>query len=376
MRVAIIGTVASSILGFRRDFIKLLLNRNIIVYAFALDYNDSTREEAKKLGVIPIDFSFERSGANPFSDIFNTFRLAKKIKKIAPDLVFSYFAKPVIFGTIAAALAGVKRRVGMLEGLGYVFTNEQGAPSVKLRLFRSIQIFLYRISLPLLHKIIFLNPDDPIDLIDKNKIKVREVNILGGIGLNLRDYPFSKPPVTPIRFLFIGRLLKEKGVNDFIEAAQIVHSSHPEAQFVILGDLADSNPGALSLDELEKHMNDGLIIYPGHVKNVVEWINQASVFVLPSYYREGVPRSTQEAMAVGRAIITTDMPGCRETVIDGANGFLIPPWAPEALADKMLHFIHNPEDITRMGCASHAIATEKFDAAIVNERLFTMLDLQ
>lgn len=374
MKLVIIGTTANSILGFRCDFIKKLVSDGHKVYAFAIDYTEDRRQKVIELGAIPILYDLNRAGMNPISDIKNTIILSKKLKQINPNLVFSYFAKPVIFGTIAAKMAGVKSIYGMLEGLGYIFTEQPEGCSYEIKLLRSVQVLLYRLALPFLKKLIFLNHDDQKDLLEKHKIKIKGYEVLGGIGLNLDDYPYSTPANSGFSFLFIGRLLKEKGVNEFINAARIVKNRFPEVEFTVLGGLDEQNPGGLKNLELDELINSGLIIYPGHVNNVSEYISASSVFVLPSY-REGFPRSTQEAMAIGRAVITTDVPGCRETVIDGVNGFIVPPWRWDILAEKMIYFIENPEQIKFMGMASHQIAKEKFDAAKVNKKLCRILDL-
>lgn len=377
MKIALIGTSASCVYGFRADLIKALVSEGHEVYALALDYNEDSREKVQALGAITVDYEFSRAGVNPFSDLLNTFRLAKILKAIRPDLTFSYFSKPVIFGTFAAVLAGVKRRVGMLEGLGYVFTDMPTGVSFKLRVLRQIQVFLYRLSFPFLEKIIFLNPDDPVDLIERYNIKVKKVDVLGAIGLNLQDYPYSPCPAkSPISFLFIGRLLAEKGVNEYVAAARLVKKRYPETRFVMLGGLDSENPGGLSAATLKQLVEDGLVIHPGHVSNVVDWITKADVFVLPSYYREGVPRSTQEAMAVGRTVITTDVPGCRETVIDGVNGFLVPPWSAQILSEKMIFLIEHPEYLEKMGLESYRFAREKFDAQKINQRLMNLLEIR
>ena len=376
MKIALVGTTAACVYGFRADLIKALVAAGHEVYALALDYDEKSREKVQKLGALTVDYSFSRTGLNPFSDIANTLKLAKILKQIKPELVFSYFSKPVIFGTFAAVLAGVKRRVGMLEGLGYVFTDTPSGTGYKLRVLRQVQALLYRLSFPFLERIIFLNPDDPVDLIDKYRITVKRVDVLGAIGLNLQDYPYS-PTVAkaPISFLFIGRLLAEKGVNEYVAAARLVKERYPQTRFVMLGGLDEENPGGLSAATLKQLVEDGLVVHPGHVSNVVDWIIESDVFVLPSYYREGVPRSTQEAMAVGRAVITTDGPGCRETVVDGVNGFLVPRWSAQKLAEKMLFIIEHPERLEKMGQESYRMAQETFDAQEVNQRLLNLLNI-
>lgn len=376
MKIIIIGTVASSFLGFRADLIKALLEKQYKVYTFISEYSQGELNKIKALGAIPVTYTLNRGGLNPLVDITATYALSKKIKSIAPDLVFSYFSKPVIFGTLAAKIAGVPKVIGMLEGLGYAFTDQPEGLTRKTQVIKNMQILLYKVVLPQLVTLIFLNPDDPKDLLERYSIKVKQIEVLGGIGLNLNDYPYQ--PIDdvkrPMKFLFIGRLLKEKGVHDFIAAARQVKQRYPDAQFTVLGEVDPANLGALQQSELDKLTSSNIINYPGQVKNVQAWIAESHVFVLPSY-REGVPRSTQEAMAIGRAVITTDVPGCRETVVNGVNGFLVEKWSPQALAEKMIYFIEHPEQIKIMGDESYQIAQEKFDADKVNTRLLDILGI-
>lgn len=375
-KIIIIGTVASSLYGFRADLIKALLQKQYAVYAFTSEYKEDELEKIAAIGAIPVTYELSRGGLNPLADIKATYKLSKQIKKINPDLVFSYFAKPVIFGTLAAKLAQVPKIIGMLEGLGYMFTDQPNGLSKKTKTIKKIQVLLYKIALPQLDTVIFLNPDDSKDLLERYSISVKKSEILGGIGLDLREYRYCPKVITDsiITFLFIGRLLKEKGIHDFVAAAKLVKKQYPQTQFTVLGEIDTSNLGALTLSELEILIATKVINYPGQVDNVKGWIANSDVFVLPSY-REGVPRSTQEAMAIGRAIITTDVPGCRETVIDGVNGFLIEKWNPTLLAEKMIYLIEHPGKIEEMGYESYKLAQEKFDVEKVNKRLLQLLGL-
>lgn len=375
MKIVLIGTTAACFYGFRSELIKSLNSKNLTVYAFTTDTDKLELDRIGNLGAIPIHYQLNRGGLNPLADMVATYRLAHQIKQIQPDLVFSYFSKPVIFGTLAAKIAKVPKIIGMLEGLGYTFTDQPDGLSTKTKLIKAIQIFLYKIALPKLDQFILLNKDDEVDLLVNNNILVKETHILGGIGLDLGQYKYSSASSSlPIKFLFIGRLLKEKGIHDFIAAAQIVKGKFPQANFTVLGGVDEANLGALTQDELTQYIDKKIIDYPGHVENIAEWIKQSHVFVLPSY-REGVPRSTQEAMAIGRPVITTDVPGCRDTVIDGVNGFIVPKWNSQALAEKMIYFIENPKQVRLMGDHSHKIAIEKFDAEKVNQRLLEILGI-
>jgi len=361
MNIVFISQIASpGLLVFRKDLIKYLISHGHNVYAFATDYTASTKQAVSDLGAIPIEYNMARSSLNPFRDFATTIELYRLFKSIKPDVVFSFFIKPSIYGTLAAGLARVPRRIAMLEGLGFIHTPTKNGFPLKKRALQWIHGALSSIAYAFADEVLFLNHDDPVDLEKKAIIGKDKMKVLGPIGLDLTYYPyqpasFDKPP----SFIFIARLLEEKGIYEYLAAARIVRKQYPHIKFVILGGL-DDNPTSLSRGELDDLIKEELIIYPGHVSNVCEWLTASSVFVLPSY-REGVPRSTQEAMAIGRAVITTNVPGCRETVQDGVNGFLVPPFDVNILAEKMIFFIKYPEKIRRMGDESYGIAQERFN---------------
>lgn len=372
MRVAVVGTLAETILGFRADLIRTMVAQGHQVFAFACDYSAQSRLAVQQLGAIPVDYSIGRFSLNPFSELKSTWQLYRLFRRHQIDMSFCYFAKPVIYGTLAAWLARVPVRVAKIEGLGRAFTVPAGGMSAKAKLVKKVQVWLYRLSLPKTHCVFVLNPDDKTDLIDQHHIKVPQVVLLNGIGVNLQCYPHVMPCIAPVRFIFIGRLLNEKGIRYFIAAARQVKAQHPNAEFIVLGE-TDSGKDALSRDELQQLVTEGTVIHPGKVADIKPYLANSSVFVLPSYYREGVPRSTQEAMATGRAIITTDMPGCRSTVEHGVNGFLVPPHNTDALVQAMLQFINRPELIFQMGQQSCQLAQQRFDVNKINHQIITAL---
>lgn len=317
-----------------------------------------------------MDFTLSRTGFNPIADIINTIRLGILLRKLRPDITLSYFIKPVIFGTLAAWFAGAPRRVAMIEGLGFVFTPSGSKLSMGRKVLKSLVEILYRFALERAHKVIFLNSDDIREFISAGLVRKSKVIKLGGIGVDLGDWPLTEPITRPVTFLLAARLLREKGILEFVDAARIVKARFPGVHFLLLGGL-DTNPGGFRQSEIEVWVSEGLIEWPGHVA-VKPWLAQASVYVLPSY-REGVPRSTQEAMAMGRAVITTDAPGCRETVNDGVNGFLVPVRDATALAVAMLRFVDDPSLIVAMGLESRRLAVNRFDVKKINTRLLKIL---
>jgi glycosyltransferase involved in cell wall biosynthesis len=362
-RLGLISSLASSLAHFRGPLIAEMARRGIKVYALAPDYDAKTRAAVEALGAIPVDYSMSRAGMNPVRDLADLVRLSLQLRRLELDCVFCYFIKPVIYGTLAATFAGVRRRFATIEGAGYVFTDS-ARPTFKRKLLRAFVVRLYRAALSQTERVFMLNRDDRQLFVDERMVAPHKVQSLSGIGLELDHYTAASPVTEPVRFLLIGRLLREKGVYDFIEAARIVKRTHPQARFCLLGS-GDANPGAIPEREAEGWVAEGLIEWPGQVPDVREWIARSSVFVLPSY-REGLPRSTQEAMAMGRPVITTDVPGCRETVEHGVNGLMVPVRDPASLAAAMVTFIEQPALIARMGEQGRRMAEERFDVRKIN----------
>jgi glycosyltransferase involved in cell wall biosynthesis len=371
-RIGIVANTAFSLANFRGPLIATMARQGMTVYAFAPDYDERGRATLRALGAIPVDFSMARAGMNPLRDLLDLFRLARQLRRLAPDASFCYFIKPVIYGTLAARLAGIPHRTAMIEGAGYVFTEGDGF-GLRRRLLRTFVSRLYRLALGQAQRVFMLNPDDRQMFIEQGMVEPAKVRLLNGIGVELDQYPVAKPGPGPVCFILIARLLKEKGVYDYVEAARLVRRQHPQARFILLGSV-DANPGSISEDEVRGWVAAGLVEWPGHVSDVKPWIANAGVFVLPSY-REGLPRSTQEAMAMGKPVITTDVPGCRETVEDGVNGFKVPVRDPLALSEAMQSFIERPELLVPMGQASRRMAEQNFDVHKINAEILVAMGL-
>lgn len=369
--VAIIGNQGFSLLNFRGSAIEDLVARGHRIVALAPEMNAETAWALAELGAEPREISLSRTGINPLRDLASICSLWRLLTQLRPDITLAYAAKPVIYGTLAAWLARVPRRFAMVEGLGYVFI-ERPQDKVGKRLLRSVVITLYRLTLRKAERVFFLNDDDIADFLNMRLVREGQVVKLGGIGVDLDQWHPLPPVTSPMTFTFVGRLLRDKGVLDFIAAAREVKRVSPQARFLLVGGL-DANPESVTERDAKAWVDEGLIEWPGHVP-VRPWLAQTSVFVLPSY-REGVPRSTQEAMAMGRPVITTDAPGCRETVIGGRNGFLVPPRDTDALATAMRRFIDAPELVGRMGAESRKLVEERFDVRKVNAAMIGAMGL-
>ena len=327
--------------------------------------------QLEKMGVRFVPVFLKQHGMNPAMDFVTLLNMVWVIRKIAPDIVFSAVIKTVIYGSLAARLAGVSNVYAMISGSGYAFMRT----TFKARVINILVRSLYHMSLPKNRIVYFQNPDDFSLFVDLKLVKKKQAVLINGSGVDLSHHRPAPPVKNGPVFLLICRLIKDKGVVQYAEAARIIKRRHPEAVFNLVGPLDGNNPSAVPKAQIDQWHQEGVINYCGETDDVRPFIADASVFVLPSYYREGTPHSTLEAMAMERPIITTDAPGCRETVIEGKNGFLIPVKDVDALVEAMERFIVNPELIEEMGRASRKYAAEKFDVKKVNSLIFRKMGL-
>lgn len=376
MKFLLIAGFAKSLTGFRKPLILALLEQGLTVHVAApeLSSNASVTSELNALGVITHDISMQRTGMNPIADVKAMFALRRLMKEIKPNYFMGYTIKPVIYGNLAAWLAGVPHRFALITGLGYAFVDDD--QSFKRKAVNQIVVRLYAAALKRCQTIFFQNHDDEalfrrLGIFGKNSTSI----VVNGSGVPVSEYAFEPAPQSeaPVFFL-MARLIAAKGVRVYAEAAKQIKQTHPKARFIIAGSL-DTNPDAISEQELNSWIENDIIDYRGRLSDVKPVLKECSVYVLPSYYREGVPRSILEALSVGRAVITTDSVGCRETVIDGVNGFLVPVKDAAALANAMLKFIEQPELIVTMGKRSREIAEQKYDVEIVNRQMLEGMGL-
>jgi glycosyltransferase involved in cell wall biosynthesis len=370
-RVAFITSGARTVPNFRGTLIEELVARGAEVLALAPDWEDDTRAATRALGAEPVDISMARAGLNPVRDASDTMKMAALLRRQAPDAILTYFAKPNTYGMLAGWMAGVKRRVAMVEGLGFAFESSELA-GTKAKLVSSGAKLLYRAAFSRADLVLFLNGEDEAVFRGDRLVAPDKIVNFGGIGVDLEAFAPTTPVLNPPTFLLMARLLRGKGILEYAEAAAHVKARYPQARFVLLGDV-DANPDSLTREEVQPWVDRDVIEWPGHVSDVRAQLAAASVFVLPAWCREGLPRSTQEAAAMAKPVITTDVVGCRDTVVDGINGFMIPGRNVAALAAAMTRFVQDPALIVSMGLASRRLAEERWDGRVKSSQLADML---
>ena len=370
--ILILSSASFSLSNFRGDFVKQLLKEGFKVYCGAPDFSDKTLRLVDEIGGIPVKYNLQRTGLNPFSDLKTIGELRNILKIHEIDILFPYTIKPVVYGSFAARKLKLPV-ISLITGLGFTFSRV----SVKAKALQWVTELLYRRALKSNRAVVFQNSDD-LQLFIERKIvtKKQSLHVVDGSGINLEKFSF-KPRKhdenSEVNFVLVGRLMKEKGVELFMEAAKILRSKYPNSRFHIIGEPPKNNSSAVSETELKELHRQEVIVYHGKSENVAKVISELDVFVLPSYYREGVPRSILEALSSGMPIITTDQPGCRETVSENKNGFLIPPQQQQPLTDALTYFLESPETIAQMGLESRKLAENKFDVNIINRDLMKII---
>ena len=370
MRIVILASYAPSLVNFRLDLIRDLIAAGHEVIAAAPGDDTDVDETLRGIGARYEPIVMDRAGVNPLSDVRSLSSLVGLFRRIKPDLVFAYTIKPVIYGLLAARLAGVQRRFGMITGLSYAL---MGGDGMKRRLLKALTVGLYRRALVGADAVIFQNASDLAVFTGHEMTQPgQKTVVVDGSGVNLETFSAAPLPEGPPTFLLMARLLADKGIREFADAARRLKKDHPEWRFQILGPL-DVTPTAINKSEVEAWQEQGVIDYLGATKDVRPYLRACSAFVLPSYYPEGLPRSILEAMAIGRAIITTDRPGCRETVIAGENGYLVPAGEVEPLADAMAQLAEEPGRLRAYGEASRSLAERRFDVRLINKTILRIL---
>ena len=365
MRIVIGASLAASLINFRGELIRELLDSGAEVHVTAPDF-DSDLDSKRTLtgwGVTAHQVAMSRTGMNPWADILSLVTYRRLFRSLRPDAYLGYTAKPVIYGVLGAWAGGVPQRVAMITGLGYGFQGDSRRAFV-----RAVVASLYRVTLRRTTKVIFQNPDDLLAFKSLGLLpQDAETLVVNGSGVDLARFEPRPLPEGPLVFLMIARVLGDKGVREYVQAARLIRREHPQLRFTLVGP-QDPGPDAIPAAELAQWVSEGAVDYVGEQRDVRPFLAACSVYVLPSY-REGTPRSVLEAMATGRPVITTDAPGCRQTVKNGANGFLVEPKSAEAVAEAMRRFVVDPRLIPLMAEASLGKGRAEFDVRAVNRQI-------
>lgn len=345
---------------FRMPIMQELVKQGHTVYAICP--NGEVSGEFAKHNIIHVHYDIERSSLNPLKEIRSIRNIYDVIVPLKLDVLHTFTAKPNIYGTIAGRLAKVPRIINLVEGLGSFYLEND----LKSRIVRYLIEALYRQTFKLSNTVMFVNQDDPAYLIDKGVIQPQKVFIIKGVGIDTAEWKPLPKEDEWVRVTMIGRALKHKGTLEFIEAASKLSDTYPDVSFQFVGAPDEGNSSSISEEFMRAQT---AIHYLGHQNNICHILSQSDIFVLPSY-REGLPRTSMEALSMELPIITTDVVGCRETVENGVNGFIIPPKDSLALAEAIEHLLKDENLRQKMGKESRLKAIREFDIAkIVNKHL-------
>lgn len=356
-KIALIANTAWNLWNFRRSLIEALSAQgHELICVAPEDGYENRLQEIRGVRFIPLRHLSRKSLS--ITGNFHTFtELRQILRREQPHLAVFYTIKPNIYGAVAARQSGVPA-IATIEGLGYA---AMASPVLRQFIF-----FLYRFALKDAARVVFLNSDDRQIFLDRRVVKPDKTLIIRGTGIDTAYFsPDNKSDATGPVFIFIGRLLSDKGVREFVRAAQQVKRIAPQTQFRLLGSTDAGNPASIGEEELKQWIDEKAIEYMGQTDDVRPFISGADIIVLPSY-REGMPRVLLEGMAMGKAVITTQSAGCRETVEEGKNGFIVPSENADALAGAMLRYLAlSPEQQRAMGSHSRHKAEQEFGNAVI-----------
>jgi glycosyltransferase involved in cell wall biosynthesis len=363
-KILLVSRCAWTLYNFRRgQMCALQADGATVIGAGAGGDGFESRIEA--LGIPFVSLPVDKRALNPLADLKLLWRLYRWYRQERPDIVHHFTIKPVIYGSIAARLAGVPRTVNTVTGLGFVFS--EGAKPWLRRLVEA----QYRVALARVHYTFFQNHEDRDLFLKQGLVAPDKTGLLPGSGVDTQHFlpPTAGVQAETVTFLMVARLLKDKGVYEFVEAARLVRAQAPNTRFQLLGGRDERNPRVVPKEHLDQWQQEGVVEWLGETSDVRGAMGSADAVVLPSFYREGTPRSLLEAAAMGRAIITTDSVGCREAVEDGVTGLLIPIKDSNALAAAMLRLASDPQVRNAMGEAGRAKMLREFDERLVIQKI-------
>jgi glycosyltransferase involved in cell wall biosynthesis len=362
-KIILVSGSGDTVAWFRVEFLKKFIDQSYKVYVLAPDIREDLKSELLDLGIEFIYIKLHRKGFNIINLLQSIQQISRIFKSLKPDLIFSYTHKAILAASIASWISGHRNTFSLITGTGHIFDNQ----TLKEKLIKMIGSHALKIALSFNKLVFFQNPDDKFLFESQGIVMSKKSRIVNGSGVNLEKFRVSQLPAEPV-FLCMARLIKSKGILEYAKAAQIVRDVNPHARFLLYG-YPDEHIDSIDENEIINEWKDKYgIEYKGYSSNPAETINESSIFVLLSY-KEGTPRVVLEAMAMGRPIITTDTPGCRETVINELNGFLVPK-GDHLLAASSMKSLLNENLRVKMGKQSRQYCESKFNVHRVNDALF------
>jgi glycosyltransferase involved in cell wall biosynthesis len=363
--VLMVANDSKSILNFRWSLIEQCHEQgwSVTIVCNKDDHYGALQSKASFLRITILPLDFTNGGINPFQDLIMIFKLRRLYKELKPTHVLLYRIKPVLYGAIAAYGLSTTL-ISTITGLGYVYTDH----SFKASLLRFITNMLYKLALRRNAWVFFQNADDQQTLVNLKLTTFNKSSVVGGSGVVLPDFPETPLPKS-LSFVMVARLLKDKGVWEYLQAAANLKKIYPEVDFKLIGG-ESSNPSAIPLTDVENFCQANNLNYLGYQNSVLKILQESSIFVLPSY-REGMPRAGLEALSVGRPLITTNTQGCRDLI--HGNGLLVPIKDTAALKQAMRQLIDQSELLPQMAKNSRHLAETVFDVKLVNEAMLEKL---
>ena len=369
-KTLILSSHTPSLFWFRVDLMKDMQAEGYEVYAAGQMPESEWAERFKGIGVTYKQITVSRNGLNPMGDLASLKDIKRLLQEIKPDKIFVFQAKTVAYGCMAAHSLGITEVYTLIAGLGSIYLGH----GLKNKLVKTVMSALYKQAFRKSKKVFFQNNDDKQTMLDEGLLKEDKIVMIHGSGVNVESFVPTELTAIPT-FLFIGRLIRDKGVGEYLDACKIIKAEYGDKVRCLLVGPYDSNPSALKPEELQPLVDSGIIEYFGEQRDVRPYISQCSIYVLPSYH-EGTPKTVLESMAMGRAIITSNAPGCKETVVDGANGYLTKVKDADDVAEKMRILIDHPETVSSMGKKSREMACEIFDVKKVNDTILRTMGMR
>ncbi len=364
-KIAIVSNLSWNLYNFRLSLMFAMRDSGYEVVAIAPydQYSQKIIEEGFEFHEIKMN----AQGVNPLEDIKTMYEFYRLFKKISPEYILQYTIKPNIYGSFVASLLNIKI-VNNIAGLGTLFIDEN--------FITKIAKLLYKTSQKRAKRVFFQNREDCDFFVNQGIVQSYKCDILPGSGVDTERFkPRYKEESKNIRFLLIARMIWEKGINEYVEAARVIKAKYPNVEFSLLGFLEVENPGAITKHEMDKWVNEGIVNYLGVTDRVDEVIATADCIVLPSYYREGTPKVLLESGSSGKPIITTDNVGCRDVVEHGINGFLCKPRCSKDLVEKIEMFLElTPVERLQMGEESRKKMKREYDEKIVIKKYLEALE--